>query len=209
MAERGAMALIGWDAGDTRRLAAGLGAQLVPVPAERSDAAWQDWRAALAARPRVDKVVVALFPDWHGHAPVVRLATDEWTVRGEIALLYWMTALGGAAELCADGGTIVAVVDSPPPLDSAGFAPEAGVAEAVEALTRSLALSEGKRGVRANTVTTPCRLLHEPPIAPIPPLPGFPGTLEEDVVGTVRLLLSPDAAYLSGRCIPADRGRSW
>jgi hypothetical protein len=70
-------------------------------------------------------------------------------------------------------------------------------------------LSEGKRGVRANTVLTPARLLDGPPIAPDPPLAGFPGTMEADVLSSVRLLLSADAAYLSGHCLPADRGRSW
>lgn len=205
----GTIAVVGWDNGDTRRLADALEAQLIPLPPEQGDGAWREWRDALLSLPSVDKLVVALFPAWHGHVPISQLATDQWAVRGEAVLLHWMIALGGAAELCTDGGAIVAVVDSPPPLDSAGFAPEAGVAEAVETLARSLALSEGKRGVRANTVTTPCRLLKEPPIAPIPPLTGFPGTLEEDVVSTVRLLLSSDAAYLSGRVIPADRGRSW
>jgi len=152
---------------------------------------------------------VALFPNLHDHAPIASVESTDWDIRADTPLLHWMVALGAAALLCADEGTIVAVTDCPPPLDAAGLAPEAAVAEAVSALTRSLALSEGKRGVRANTILTPCRLVTDPPIAPAPPLTGFPGTMEEDVLNAVKLILSPEAAYLSGHVLPADRGRSW
>lgn len=203
------MIVIGSDCDATRRIVAGLGATLVTVPGDADDRAWENWRHDLGTRKRETQIVVALFPEVRSPCAVMALSTDAWIARGEEPLLHWMMALGAAALCCADGGSIVAVVDSAPPLDSAGLAAESGVAEAVETLVRSLALSEGKRGVRVNTVTTPCRVLNGPPIAPDPPLAGFPGTLDEDVLGAVRLLLSDDAAWLSGRCLPADRGRSW
>jgi enoyl-[acyl-carrier-protein] reductase (NADH) len=110
---------------------------------------------------------------------------------------------------CADGGAIVAVIERPSPLDCIGWAPESGVADAVEALTRSLGRSEGPRGVRVNAVTTPARLTGADVVAPPPPLATFPGTVEREVVGAVRLLLSDDAAGLTGTVTHADSGRSW
>lgn len=205
----GTTIVIGPDDGDSQRFASALGARLVPAPAFADEEGWRAWRDALVSEPKASGVVVSLPAARQEPAAISTLALEGWMARGEAPLLGWMTALGGAAPLCADGGAIVAVVDGPPPLDSAGLAPEAAVAEGVVALVRSLALSEGRRGVRANTVTTPSRLLSGPPIAPDPPLAGFPGTIEEDVLAAVRLLLSADAAYLSGHCLPADRGRSW
>ena len=107
--------------------------------------------------------------------PLVEIDLDAWVVRSELALARWVAALGVAKVRCADGGAIVAVVDRPAPLDCAGWAPESGIADAVEALIRSLARVEGPRGVRVNAVTTPARLTRRPVVDPPPPLAGFPG----------------------------------
>ena len=87
--------------------------------------------------------------------PSPRSGSTRWVARAELALARWVTAFGVAKLRCADGGVVVAVVDRPAPLDSAGWAPESGIADAVEALTRSLARSEGPRRVRVDAVTTP------------------------------------------------------
>ena len=58
------------------------------------------------------------------------------------------------------------VAEQPAPLDCAGRAAETGLADAVETLARSLARSEGPRGVRVNTVTTPARLTRPPVVLP-------------------------------------------
>jgi hypothetical protein len=200
---------IGTDNAHARGIADALGARFMATPAADDDQAWVQWREGLKNQAPASKVVVSLLPDLPQQAPLAELDGIEWLARGETPLLRWMEALATAAPLCADNGALVAVVDCAPPLDSAGLAPEAGVAEGVEALMRSLSLSEGKRGVRANAVVTPARLVTRPIVAPAPPLNGFPGTLQEDVVRTVRLLLSDDAKYLSGHTLPADRGRSW
>jgi enoyl-[acyl-carrier-protein] reductase (NADH) len=100
------------------------------------------------------------------------------------------------------------VIEAPAALDAAGFAPEVGLASALRALARSLAASEGARGVRINTVTTPVRL-GVVPVAPAPPLASFPGQVEREVAGAVRLLLSADAAGLTGATFAADSGRTW
>jgi|JI10StandDraft_1071094.scaffolds.fasta_scaffold24214_7 NAD(P)-dependent dehydrogenase (short-subunit alcohol dehydrogenase family) len=201
--------LIGFECAEPRGVADALGARFIAAPPLEDDRAWVAWREGLKGQKPVQNVVVALLPELHTQAPLVNLSSAEWLARGETPLLRWMEALATAAPLCADNGALVAVVDCAPPLDSAGLAPEAGVAEGVEALMRSLSLSEGKRGVRANGVVTPARIVTKPIVAPAPPLEGFPGSLREDVVRTVRLLLSDDAKYLSGHTLPADRGRSW
>jgi NAD(P)-dependent dehydrogenase (short-subunit alcohol dehydrogenase family) len=202
------LALIGYDDPDTLQLATALGARFIQAPAG-DDQAWTDWREHLLADAGATKIVVALFHDLSPSKPVAEMGLDRWHNQAEKPLMHWIVALGGAALLCHDGGSIVAVTDDPTPLDSSGFAAEAAVGEGVAALVRSLALSEGKRGVRTNGVLTPSRLIKLPPVAPMPPLAGFPGTLAEDVLSSVRLLLSADAAYLTGHCLPADRGRSW
>jgi NAD(P)-dependent dehydrogenase (short-subunit alcohol dehydrogenase family) len=200
---------IGTDNADARGLANALSARFIAAPSADDDSAWVQWRAGLQNETPAAIVIVSLMPELPTEAPLVELTTAEWLARGETPLLRWMEALATAAPLCADNGAIVAVVDCAPPLDAAGLAPEAGVAEGVEALMRSLSLSEGKRGVRSNAVVTPARIVTKPIVAPAPPLSGFPGSLREDVVRAVRLLLSDDAAYLSGHTLPADRGRSW
>lgn len=200
---------IGTDNADARGIASALGARFVAAPPQDNDKAWIDWRESLKGETPVQNVVVSLLPELHAQSPLTGLDMADWLARGETPLLRWMEALATAAPLCADNGALVAVVDCAPPLDAAGLAPEAGIAEGVEALMRSLSLSEGKRGVRSNAVVTPARLVTKPIVAPAPPLNGFPGSLQDDVVRIVRLLLSDDAKYLSGHTLPADRGRSW
>jgi len=158
--------------------------------------------------PSAERVVVAAWPDRLEPGAVDDLSPDEWAARGEEPLVEWLVAMGAAAARCADGGVIVAVVDRPPPLDAAGWAPESGIADAVEALARSLARSEGPRGVRVHAVTTASRVARPPVVDPQPPLGGYPGDLD-DAVGAVRLLLDDETAGLTGTVVHADRGRSW
>jgi NAD(P)-dependent dehydrogenase (short-subunit alcohol dehydrogenase family) len=117
--------------------------------------------------------------------------------------------MGVAARRCADGGAVVAVVERPPPLDVAGWAPAAAVADAAENLARSLARAEGGRGVRVNAVTTPVRLHRPPLVDPQPSLATYPGRVDREVVGAVRMLLGDDAAGVTGTVVHADGGRSW
>jgi len=43
----------------------------------------------------------------------------------------WAASIGAGSVRCADGGSVVAVVERTPPLDCAPWAPECGVADAV------------------------------------------------------------------------------
>jgi hypothetical protein len=168
------------------------------------------WRAeALRDAPRAS-VVVSLLPEPAARArPLLACADGEWEARAEDAIARWVFALGVAAVRCADGGAIVALVERPAPLDCAGFAPEAAVADAACALVRSLARSEGPRGVRVNAVATSARLAPAHPVAPSPALPSFPGALEREVAGALRMLLAADARGVTGQVIAADCGRTW
>lgn len=201
--------LLGADIPAVRSLAEALGAELAALPEDRSDEALEAWRTAVAAGPAVARLVVAPWPDAQVGAAVDDLDPASWEARAERPLAAWVAALGAAVTRCADGGTLVAVVERPSPLDCAGWAPESAVADAVEALVRSLGRSEGPRAVRVNAVTTPHRFVTGEVVQPAPPLATFPGTVEHDVAGAVRLLLSPDAVGITGTVVHADQGRSW
>lgn len=201
---------IGTPTAEVRALAKALDAEWLEVPAlETADAAALEvFRLAHQDTHRYPKVVVAV---WHAQAapaPLVDLEQDEWERRAELPLVAWNVAMGVASRLVRSDGALVAVVEAPAPIDSSGWSPECGVAEAAIVLARSLAQSEGARGVRANAVTTPLRL-GGGELAPAPALPGrFPGTLEADVVGAVRMLLSDDAAGVTAGVVHADCGRT-
>lgn len=191
----------------TASLAVVLGAELKRLPGDVL--ALEAWRAeALVGAPR-RQVVAAPWQAEVAPRTVCAASAEDWLERAEDPIARWVFALGVAAARCADGGAIVAVVERPAPLDCAGFAAETAVADAACALVRSLARSEGARGVRVNAVVTSTRLAPRKPIAPAPPLPSFPGTLEVEVAGAVRLLLASDASGITGQVLAADCGRSW
>lgn len=213
--------LLGSSTPEVAVLAAALGAEVVQVPgvAAGGGADWvwaealESWRGEVSGGPPADQVVVAPWPACLG-APenagsLDEMALPEWVERAEVPFALWFAAMGVAAGRCADGGSIVAVIERPPPLDCAGWAPETGIADAVEAMTRSLARGEGPRGVRVNAVTTPLRSTRLPVVDPPPSLAAFPGTVEGELAGAVRMLLGRDASGVTGTVVHADCGRSW
>jgi len=196
-------------------LAAALGVAASPVPLPTGDARWpwgaglDAWRdESLTAEP-VDRIVVAVWAPTSTPRPVVELSLSAWVDEAEAPLAAWCAALGVAAARVVDGGTIVAVAERPAPLDCAGHGAAAAVADGVEALVRSLARSEGPRGVRVNLVTTPTRLAPGRPVAPAPSLATHPGSIEHEVAGAVAMLLGPGAGGVTGTVVHADCGRSW
>jgi NAD(P)-dependent dehydrogenase (short-subunit alcohol dehydrogenase family) len=211
--------LIGSDTKDVRDFAATLDAELLALPAVLAgsdDAGSWEWAAELESwRDRessgqtFDRIVVAVWADQLTAGPAIGLDPAGWEARAEQPLTRWAVALGCAVSRCADGGSIVPVVDGPTTLECAGWAPETAVAEGVRALSRSLALSEGARGVRVNLVSTPARFPFGELMHPAPPLATFPGTLDREVAGAVRMLLSPDAVGVTGGIVHADAGRAW
>ncbi len=166
-------------------------------------------RARASAGERHAELVVAVWPRAQAPLAVRDTPLAEWLARTEVPIAAWSFGLAVAVARCADGGAIVALVERPGPLDCAGFAAESAVGDAVLALVRSLARSEGPRGVRVNAVTTPGRLAPARPVAPPPALASYPGRPTREVAGAVRALLSADACGVTGSVLAADCGRSW
>lgn len=198
----------------------GLGADLLELPAAPEvgpdAAAWpwsaplDVWRAEAGAVAPHRQVVVAV---WDETVPPAAALADldesGWFARHEMPFARWFAAMGVAARCCDDGGAIVAVIERPSPLDGAGRAAETGLGDAVESMVRSIARAEGHRDVRVNAVTTPTRLRPAQVVDPTPSLARYPGTVDADVLGAVRLLLADDAVGLTGSVLDADDGRSW
>jgi len=200
--------LLGTDCPSMRSLARVLGADLLPLPSLESPDRFEAWRGEVGAGPPHERLIVSVWNDEPSRKPILDLEVEAWEGRLERPYLLWNLALGAAARRCRDGGSIAALVQTPAALDSAGWTPEMSIGDGVVALVRSLAASEGRRGVRANAVTTPLGLVGPDVIAPPPPLDRFPGRLQDEVAGAIRLLLSPDSLGLTGRVLPADCGRS-
>lgn len=218
--------LLGSAAAEVDVLRAGLDADLVAIPdvveqtlggdVAHDRGAWpwstmlDDWRSETLDGPRYRRVVVAAWDvDPPASVPLVELDQASWFARHEAPFARWFAALGVASRRCAGGGTIVAVIECPAPLDCAGWAAETGLGDAVEAMVRSIARAEGHRGVRVNAVTTPIRLRPDRVVDPAPSLDRYPGTVADDVLGAVRILLDDDAVGITGTIVDADGGRSW
>lgn len=191
------------------------GATFVPTPAFPPTPSWawtwreplERWRAGVAAGPRADDVVICTWPATVTATPMVDLEPGEWRERVEWPLALWFGALAAAAERCADGGSIVSVVEQPSALDAAGHAAVVAVADGLIALVRSLAAREGARQVRVNAVTTELFTAPEVLTGAPPPLASFPGRVDVEVAGAVRMLLSPDSSGVTGSVVRAAGGR--
>ena len=199
--------VLGTDVAEVRELADALAASSVELVG--ADTALADWRERVAAGPPAAGVVVAVWSPLRPAGPLVDVDEATWARSCEAAITAWVAGLGAAVRRCADGGRVVAAVERPAPLDSASRVIESGVADAVEALVRSLARSEGHRSVRVNGVSTPVRLVPERVVAPAPPLPTFPGGVQPELAEAVRMLLGPGVAGVTGTFLHADGGRSW
>jgi hypothetical protein len=208
--------VLGTDMPEVRELAAALDASAVDLVdpegwsggAADAAGALTGWRERVASGDAVQGVVVAMWSPLRSAGPLLDVDDDTWAT-SEAAVTAWTAGLGAAVRRCADGGRVVAVVERPSPLDAAGRVVESGVADAVEALVRSLARSEGHRPVRVNGVSTPLRLVPERVVAPAPPLATFPGAVRPELAEAVRMLLGPGVAGVTGTVLHADGGRSW
>jgi NAD(P)-dependent dehydrogenase (short-subunit alcohol dehydrogenase family) len=211
-----ALLLIGASTTDAGALAECLGASRLastPEPPTTSTWAWnwnetiEQWRAGIVDGPPADDVVVCAWPTSVTATPVIDLEPDEWRERVEWPLALWFNALAAAAQCCADGGSIVAVIELPSAIDVAGHGPIVTVAEGLVTLVRSLAAREGGRGVRVNAVTT--ELFTAPAVrtGSPPPLASFPGRIDVEVAGAVRMLLSPESSGITGTTLRATGGR--
>jgi NAD(P)-dependent dehydrogenase (short-subunit alcohol dehydrogenase family) len=165
------------------------------------------WRSELADGPSVEQVVVCTWPTTITSAPVIGLSPEEWRAQVEWPLALWFNALAVAAQRCADGGSIVAVIELPAAIDVFGHGAVVMVAEGLLTLVRSLAAREGGRQVRVNAVTT--ELFTAPAVmaGPPPPLASFPGRVDVEVAGAVQMLGSSAASGLTGAVLRVAGGR--
>jgi NAD(P)-dependent dehydrogenase (short-subunit alcohol dehydrogenase family) len=167
------------------------------------------WEQHLLARPAADNVVICTWSDISAPTDLAELDDVQWRRQVEMPLATWFVAIKSAADRCRDGGSVVVVVERPASLDASGRADLLAVADGLVALTRCAALLEGERGVRFNVVTTELFTAPSSLLGMRPPLRTFPGTAEREVAGAVRLLLSADAAGITGTVVRADCGRAW
>jgi NAD(P)-dependent dehydrogenase (short-subunit alcohol dehydrogenase family) len=177
--------------------------------AASSRASLDTFRVDLASAPPLDAVVVCTWPAIARVAPAIAIDVDSWTELVERPIARWTSALVGAVQRCADGGSVVAVVELPAALDVAGHLAHVVVGEAISTHARSLALAEGRRGVRVNVVSTQLSSAPVRPMGSPPPLASFPGRAEHEVAGAVRLLLDPASSGITGTVVRADCGRAW
>jgi len=197
-------------------LAGALGAGVVRTcPAAPADAGWGwDWDHLLGAWQRdigattpTGQVVVCTWPATTVAVPFAELGPEAWRAQVEWPTALWFTTLVAAAGRCTDGGSLVVVVERPVTLDAPGHAALVAVADGLVNLVRSLAAIEGARGVRVNAVATEVHTAPAVPRGAPPALGAFPGRIEHEVAGAVRLLLSADAGGMTGTVLTADCGR--
>jgi NAD(P)-dependent dehydrogenase (short-subunit alcohol dehydrogenase family) len=218
-AHGGGRLVVGLPIPQTQALAGALASELVAAPtppaAARGDFGWgfvdelAAWTSVLRDGPPVDAVVVCTWMPPTAAGALADLGADGWMDGVEWPMALWFSAVQAAADRCADGGSIVVVVERPAPIDSHGRATTTAVAEALGALVRSVALIHGPRGVRANVVATEIDTAPEVLLGLSPALATFPGTPAREVAGAVRMLLGVDAVGVTGTVVRADCGRSW
>lgn len=200
--------ILGSDCETVHSLSRALDADFEALPDLASSETFEGWRTRIAGGAQCSRVVLVPWNEDPKRGELMALNSEEWRERFEVPYLRWNFALGAAARRVRDNGAVVGVIQNPAALDAPGWTPEFAVGDGVLALIRSIAASEGARGVRANLVSTPIGLVTSDVILPEPPLPLFPGQVEAEVAGCVRLLLSPDSKGLTGRLLSADGGRS-
>ena len=200
--------VLGSDCEAVHGLASRLEADFEALPQINLPEAFEDWRAKTAGGEKRARILIAPWNEHPQRGELMTLDSAGWRARFELPYLLWNFALGAAARRVADGGAVVGLIQNAAAIDAPGWTPEFAVADGALSLVRSIAASEGTRNVRANLVSTPIGLVTRDVILPRPPLDLFPGELEEEVAGCVRLLLSQDAKGLTGRLLSADGGRS-
>jgi NAD(P)-dependent dehydrogenase (short-subunit alcohol dehydrogenase family) len=167
----------------------------------------EGWTQEIAGGPAADGVVVCTLADPAPAVPLVDLNPVQWRRQVEWPTALWFSTLVAAAGRCRDGGSLVVVVDRPASLDAVGHSAAVTVAEGVMNVVRSLAAREGGRAVRVNAVVTALHTDVDGLLGSPPPLATFPGRIDVEVAGAVRLLLSGDASGVTGTALAATAGR--
>jgi NAD(P)-dependent dehydrogenase (short-subunit alcohol dehydrogenase family) len=202
---------------------AGEGAAMsVDAPVDLSDpgaaAAWVE--AAVARTRGIDVLYNNASAPRVG--PFAEMTWDDWrfTLRNELDLIFTVTSAAWP-HLIARGGGVIINTASVSAHRGATFIEQAGHGAAkggVLAITRHLAASGARHGIRANSISP--GLIVTPQIEPFLDAPGHPvhemlhthplGRLgqPDDVARVALFLASDDAAYLNAVDIVIDGGQS-
>lgn len=198
---------------ETARLVAEAGGTPVILQADvRSEG---DCRRLAGALDRIDVLV-------HNAAigalkPFEKIRTPQWDLTLESSLRPFWLLTRLCLERLAPGASIIGITST----GSRGFVPgysAMGAAKAgVEALTRQLAVELAPRGIRVNTVCG--GLMDTDALRYFPDrerMVGFATRYTplgrmgqpQDMAGVVRLLVSPQAAFVTGQVLVVDGGLS-
>jgi hypothetical protein len=89
---------------------------------------FESWRDSASSGEHYARIVVALWCDELESGELLSIDDIAWRTRFELPYLLWNFALGAAAQHCADGGSIVALVQAPAALDASAWVPEFAIA---------------------------------------------------------------------------------
>jgi 3-oxoacyl-[acyl-carrier protein] reductase len=132
---------------------------------------------------------------------------DETLLRLNLLSAAWFTR--HALPLLAGRSSVINITSIESRRAAPGFAVYGAAKAGLEALTRTLALELGERGVRVNAIAPD--VIETPGIGALPDPPRTPlgrwGT-PADVAGVALWLASPLAGFVTGAVIPVDGGNA-
>jgi NAD(P)-dependent dehydrogenase (short-subunit alcohol dehydrogenase family) len=168
----------------------------------RDPAALAEWAATVGAP--VDVLVNNAGGGFHAAFAELSPNADETLVRENLLSVVWTTR--AFLPVLSDGASVVNVTSIEAHRAAPGYALYGAAKAGVTALTASLALELGSRGIRVNALAVD--VVETPGVAPLGP-PRTPlgrnGT-PDDVAGAVLWLASDLSSFVTGSTIHVDGG---
>src|ERR1700722_16389344 len=168
----------------------------------------ESWRNSSAQGEKYSGVVVVCWGGADAPQAFIDISAADWLGQVERRIAVWFSAVKLGAQRCADNGSVVVGVERPAALDGVGYSSVVATGDGMISMIRCVAAAEGERGVRANAVTTELWTVPEHPVGPSSHLSTFPESIDREVAGAVRFLLSADANGVTGSVLTPDCGRA-